>query len=129
MRYGPNDPIPAMLGAWDSALSRISTKEAADEADAIAAETQAKRLALTSELDTLIDNGDATALVAGAKWPMRGGVVQAVTLSDVLYESCDTFDMNFRPVAAYLLERAGEGDEAAQALLSKMAKAWVESQL
>jgi hypothetical protein len=119
------DPIPAMLGALDGQAIHA----AAQDADDLKAEREAQRREMTVELSTLVDNGDPSALVQGVPWPLRGGVVMAVTLSDALYESLDTKDMDFRPVAAYLLERAVEGDEQAQKLLDRMVAAYVESQL
>jgi hypothetical protein len=69
-------------------------------------------------------------LFAGMKSVMVDGVRLDMypNLGDVLYEALDIGDGGHEFIQ-YVLDRASEGDEKAQALLESRAKAWVEGQL
>lgn len=119
------------LAGHDSLATINAIHRAAETADAIAAERQARQEMLAEQLDAAITRGDAwaTCFFAGkhdAKCKDGSYVTVRDNLGDVLAESLETRDgPSFHDVAAYLLKQAGEGDEAAQALLDRMAAAWV----
>jgi hypothetical protein len=126
----PLSAVPAMLGAWD----RIHA--AAEDADEIAAERQAKREHLSEQLKAAIQHGDAWATCHFAnRRSMRckdGGYVTAQeNLGSVLADALDGPDdaLSFHDVAAYLMARAKAGDGAACSLLDRMTAVWVEQQL
>jgi hypothetical protein len=125
------DIIPGLNG-HDSLPNIRAIHEAAKEADAIAAEDRARREHLMEQLQAEIDRGDAYVSVffAGRKSVMVDGfrVDMYPNLGDVLYEALDIGDGGHEFIQ-YVLDRASEGDEKAQALLESRAKAWVEGQL
>jgi hypothetical protein len=107
---------------------------AAVDVDAMDAERQAKREHLTEQLQAEIDRGDAysTCFFAGTRHVRcKDGEYVTVreNLGHLLEDALDVNDsITFHHVADYLLERANEGDETAQQLLTAMRDAWVRSQ-
>ena len=122
------------ISTLDSAATLRAMQSAAQDADELDAERQARREHLTAQLQEVIAQGDAwaTCHFAGTRMVRSEGGYETVreNLGHVLGDSLDILpSLSFHDVAEYMLNRAKEGDQYAAYLLKCMAVAWVESQL